>query len=427
MFNRDNFQKMLIIAITTTLMGQVYINPFNSPFRLSLGIAILVFLILKFTDVSIMLTNICTALFVFILRITIDFFQFYGSYNFGTYNLIIKHLPSAIYYIVFGLCLYQLKIRSFRDKPIYFVFLVGISDIVSNIAEALVRHEFTSTSIEIILRSFFMAGFIRAIIALALYYSVKKYNMLILKEEHQNRYENLILLTANMRAEAFFLKKTMQDIELAMEKSYTIYNELKENKNNEYLDKLKEQILNLSKDIHEIKKDNQRVLSGIEGLFPEDEKGNTMEIDNLFKLLIANTKRYIESLGKDIKIHFEYNNSLIIKDYYPLITILDNLINNSIDAITYSGCIRIAQDIMDNYVVFEVMDNGKGIKKQDIDVIFEPGYSTKFDKTTGKMSTGIGLTHVKHILTRHYKGKIEVESEKDKGTKFTIYIPKEAL
>lgn len=422
--NKDILKKIFLVAIVTTLMGQVYINPFNSDFRLSIGIAILIFLLLKFQDISILLTTTCTAALVFIFRFSIDFIQLNRIVDIS--DIALKHLPSAIFYIVFGVALYQLHIRDYKQQPIFFIFLVGISDILSNISEAAARQEFTKNSIEIILTSIFTAGFLRATIAFLLFSSIKAYNMLILKEEHQKRYINLLLFTANMKTEVFFLKKTMQDIEQAMERCYSIYTELKDKKgslNINYTNRLKDRILNLSKDIHEIKKDNQRVVSGIERLLPQKEKENVMKLSTIFKMLRDNTMRYIEDIGKEINIFTDYTNNYSIKDYYPLISIVNNLISNSIDAIENNGYIRISQYIENNYIIFKIMDTGIGIKKEDVEVVFEPGFSTKFDRKTGHMSTGLGLTHVKHIVDKYFKGRIEVISQIRQGTSFIIYIP----
>ncbi|MCG8542083.1 MAG: sensor histidine kinase [Clostridia bacterium] len=422
--NRDEFKKIIIVSMVTTLMGQVYINPFNSDFRLSIGIAIFVFLILKFYNISILLSTVVTALFVFTLRFSIDFIELNGTLNIG--SIALRHLPSAVFYIVFGIALFQLNIRKYKEQPIFFIFLVGISDILSNIAEAAVRQEFTKTTIEMILTSLFIAGFLRATIAFILFSSIKAYNILILKEEHQKKYINLLLFTANMKAEVFFLQKTMKDIEQAMERCYSIYSELKdqnESMDKSYTSRLKERILNLSKDIHEIKKDNQRVVSGIERLLISEETENVMKLSSILKIFHDNTMRYIEHIGKEIKIFINYTTNLPIKDYYPLISILSNLINNSIDAITNSGSVMISQYIEDNYIIFKITDTGIGIKDEDIRVIFKPGFSTKFDRKTGRMSTGLGLTHVKHIVENHYGGRIDLVSKIGQGTRFFIHIP----
>ncbi len=426
--SKDTLKRTILVAIITTLMGQVYINPFNSDFRLSIGIAILTFLILNFQDISIPITTGYTAISVFIFRFTIDIIQVNRVLD--APEIALKHFPSAIFYIIFGFVLHQLNIRKYKEQPIFFIFLVGISDLFSNISEAVVRQEFSKPLIEVILTSIITAGFLRATIAFVLFSSIKAYNMFILKDEHQKRYINLLLFTADMKTEIFFLKKNMQDIEQAMERCYSIYTELKGVKESidiDYTNRLKKRMLKLSKDIHEIKKDNQRVVSGIERLLPKKNKENTIKLSIILKMLRDNTMRYIEDIGKEIEISIDYTYNYPIKDYYQLISIINNLMINSIEAIDNKGCIRISQRVEKDYVLFTITDSGSGIKDEDICVIFEPGFSTKFDRKTGQMSTGLGLTHVKHIAYNYFGGKIEVTSKLMHGTSFMVYVPIDAI
>jgi len=78
-------------------------------------------------------------------------------------------------------------------------------------------------------------------------------------------------------------------------------------------------------------------------------------------------------------------------------------------------------------VVFLVEDTGEGIPEEKMEVIFKSGYTTKYDNKTGKMSTGLGLSHVQNIVTEYFKGTIDVMSEINKGTKITIRIPREII
>lgn len=71
----------------------------------------------------------------------------------------------------------------------------------------------------------------------------------------------------------------------------------------------------------------------------------------------------------------------------------------------------------DDNVRITVSDTGKGMTGDNIEKIFEPFFSTK-DK-----GTGLGLAIVYNIITKH-NGSIKVGSEIDKGTSFTITLPK---
>ena len=71
------------------------------------------------------------------------------------------------------------------------------------------------------------------------------------------------------------------------------------------------------------------------------------------------------------------------------------------------------------FIVSQVIDNGCGIPKENMDRIFDPFFTTK-DVGEG---TGLGLAISYKIIEKH-NGKVEVSSKVDKGTTFTIRFPK---
>ena len=102
--------------------------------------------------------------------------------------------------------------------------------------------------------------------------------------------------------------------------------------------------------------------------------------------------------------------------------ILDNLIINAIEACSEGAIIRVVQTSSSDEVLFCVEDNGPGIDSQEFDLIFNAGYSTKFSPSTGKISTGLGLSHVK-IFVELLSGTIRVESLPGVCTRFFISFP----
>jgi PAS domain S-box-containing protein len=126
-------------------------------------------------------------------------------------------------------------------------------------------------------------------------------------------------------------------------------------------------------------------------------------------------------------VHHEIKNRIqVIKNYgkipviacYPgqLNQVFLNLLINANQAIKDHGEIKITTLQRDNTVHVVIEDNGVGIPKENLNKIFDPGFTTK------GVGTGLGLSICYQIVKDH-RGTIWVESEEGKGTKFTVIIP----
>ncbi len=96
-----------------------------------------------------------------------------------------------------------------------------------------------------------------------------------------------------------------------------------------------------------------------------------------------------------------------------------NITMNAIQAIEGKGEINIKTYSDETLVYIEFSDNGRGIPENNLEKIFDPGFTTK----SSGVGTGLGLSIVYNIIEAH-KGFIKAESTVNKGSKFTIEIPK---
>jgi two-component system cell cycle sensor histidine kinase/response regulator CckA len=100
-----------------------------------------------------------------------------------------------------------------------------------------------------------------------------------------------------------------------------------------------------------------------------------------------------------------------------------NLIINAKDAMDGKGLLKVStkcKKYLENkeFIIIEIEDTGRGVDEELRLKIFEPYFSTK----QGGSNLGMGLYLVDQVIKDH-GGFVEVESEKDKGTKFSLYIP----
>jgi signal transduction histidine kinase len=128
-------------------------------------------------------------------------------------------------------------------------------------------------------------------------------------------------------------------------------------------------------------------------------------------------------------VHHEIKHNItVIKNYgqlppvacYPgrLNQVFLNILINAKQAIQGKGEISITTYQTDNKVHIEFKDTGKGIAKEHLSKIFDPGFTTK---GVG-IGTGLGLSICYQIMQDH-KGEILVESEVGKGSTFTVVFP----
>ena len=141
--------------------------------------------------------------------------------------------------------------------------------------------------------------------------------------------------------------------------------------------------------------------------------------------LIRHEQKFLE-LNPHYK--YEIDRMLDLQDNLPpvwghplqLKQVIDNLINNAVDAMESSPCkqLRIKTRVDKQEVIVTIADTGQGIPEQDLPNIFSPDFTTK---PIGK-GTGLGLASVKSLLDAN-NGDIAIQSREGQGTTATFTLP----
>jgi len=145
-----------------------------------------------------------------------------------------------------------------------------------------------------------------------------------------------------------------------------------------------------------------------------------LDLEQIVKDTIKLASNQIKLSG--IRIEFQATDNLprIHGDIQQLRQVFLNLIFNAIDASTKRGKIQVFVVPADepNYLAVKVLDSGSGIPEHILGSIFDPFFTTK---GKGK-GTGLGLSVSQGIITKH-GGRIQVNSEPEKGSTFTVTLP----
>ena len=153
------------------------------------------------------------------------------------------------------------------------------------------------------------------------------------------------------------------------------------------------------------------------------KKEKNICINNFTKELIDQLSSIFELHNKKICLETKLNDEFCADiDVFLIKRVVNNLILNALSYSINSDRIDVILNANEGDFSISVKDYGIGIEKEEIDKIFNKYYSGKLKLT--KSSTGLGLYLSNKIITS-LGGKITVKSSKNKGSTFTITLPKE--
>ena len=177
----------------------------------------------------------------------------------------------------------------------------------------------------------------------------------------------------------------------------------------EKLDKIEFYVQNLTNTIDDFR-----------NFYKSDKILLTTTIDQPIKKSLRIIEKDLETNNIELELNLKSKNKISIYEN-EIVHVIINMIKNAKDKFlenNFQGAkIEIKTEDIQNGIKLEIKDNGGGIKKENLNLIFEPYFSTKKEKN----NTGIGLYMAKTIIERNHKGKIDVSSYKN-NVSFSIIL-----
>lgn len=152
-----------------------------------------------------------------------------------------------------------------------------------------------------------------------------------------------------------------------------------------------------------------------------NEENISFTVGELLKRIDILMKHELKSAIIYLNIYMQTDENTVIRgDVNSLVQVINNMVSNSIQA--YNGKTDQNIDIIvgrkSNDLLISIKDYGCGLSEKVKNKLFKEMITTK-----GKNGTGLGLYMSYSTIRAHFNGNITVESEKDKGTTFTIILP----
>ncbi|WP_339222169.1 ATP-binding protein [Paenibacillus sp. FSL H8-0332] len=410
--------QILLVAAVTAVAGEFKINPFDGDiFRIAMGSSAFLLFLLLMRQLPYILTGCATGLVVLLFRTAMDMVE--GS-GLTVEQSLSSHFSAMIYYMMFGALMHVIKSRIDTFHPLVLGAVAALIDLLSNEMELLTRlivldsatfrlNEWTYLMAIAVLRTYFTTG---------VYSSIAVSQLRIREREQHERTQQMLGFGSGLYGEVFYLKKSIGTLELVTLNSFELYSKLKDG---EGTGRYSRQVLDITQQLHEVKKDSQRILAGLVKLVEREVNGD-MPLSGILQFAVKSNAKYAEMLGKEIKFHSHITSDYTTDSYIPLLTLLNNITANAVEVIQGTGSIHLNAYEQDGMTILTVTDSGTGIGKRDLDLLFEPGFTTKFDEE-GIAATGIGLSHVRDIVNM-FEGSITVQPVSPTGgAMFQIMVP----
>ncbi len=412
------WQRRILIGLFVVLSSQFYMSVWAEGFRVSAA-AILypVLLVTMMRDSHRPDAGLVTGLCVTALRTAVDLFQ-------GVTFLLALQLeyPGGFFYLCYDglLCLLVRDRRAVSRPWLWFSFF--LCDALSNTLNLALSSHLMVPGRSQTLASLVGLALFRSLTASVLLWTASRYRQLLLQEEHEERYRHLFLMTANLKTELYFLKKDSEDIETVMTHAYQLYEQLGDRPDS---DELRTLALSIARDVHEVKKDNLRIIRGIDEEVAGAYDREAMPLSDLLHILEASTRKFLGAQRANIRLECHCRENLSIREHYRLLSILKNLVTNSVEAIQSGsgrGIVHVDSWSNGDRLYLQVKDDGPGILPRTMSLLFQVGYSTKYDPATGDIKRGVGMPAVQYLV-EELGGTIEVDSVPGKRTQFQIALP----
>ncbi|TCT16085.1 signal transduction histidine kinase [Natranaerovirga pectinivora] len=144
--------------------------------------------------------------------------------------------------------------------------------------------------------------------------------------------------------------------------------------------------------------------------------------DQDLKKHIQQSFQYIAE-SKNIVIEYELDTIKLYVDKTMFLRGLDNIVSNAIRYSTNNQLVKIRAKNLKEETQISIIDKGIGIAREDVQHIFEPFYRSNDATIWNQEGSGLGLHIVKQMVEMH-KGRVEIDTEKNKGTTVHLFLKK---
>ena len=424
-----NLLLFFLMLILVPLAGEPKFHPFGgefNSFRVSFGSPVFLLFLLWIRKIPMPAAGLATGISVVIFRGFLDTLE--GSTLLAGIH---GHLPTFFYYFSYALifALPHFDKRHIYNNALQIAGWSVLAEIAASIMELSTMQLLTEGSLSMPTAAMLLhlsgIAVLRCFFILSFFFLTQLYTAetRIRQENYEKR--QLMMLIAGLYEEVVQLDKSLKNAENITHSCYQIYEKLQKSANTPEKEQLAREMLTIAGQVHDIKKDNQRIYAGLSALTNNRRVDDYISAARLAELITDAQRKYAAAQKKDIRFSSHASAGLPRLHTYTLLSLINNLTANAVEAIEKQGTIDLALLQEGDFLLIQVNNTGSAISPKRLQRIFEPGYTTKFD-SQGNASTGVGLPYVRH-LAGMLGGSIEITSDGTNQVACRLLLPLDKL
>ena len=153
-----------------------------------------------------------------------------------------------------------------------------------------------------------------------------------------------------------------------------------------------------------------------------DIRKERVDVHDIIEDALTHVELIVDDRGGYINTHLEAGRTEILANDVHFTNVVVNVLDNAIKYSSEQPKIDVYTEIVKNFIVIKVQDQGDGMSKVVLKKVFEKFYREHTGNIHNVKGHGLGLAYVKKIIEDH-QGEVYAESEKDKGSTFFIKLP----
>jgi len=362
LYRQERYQRVILAAICIALASQVNFQTYAPGFIITLSVFILPVILYFNSDLNPIQLLVAVTIASPIFRGLLLFI----GHAVDPYDNVIYILADMAFYMCYGILYYFLYWRKTERTNTTFFLTIVLCDYLSNLLEVSLLTDFSHYTYRLF-QILFIAALVRSIVSCLLAFLYHYFKLMLRDEKHEQRYYHFIWVASAVNSEVYFMRKNISEIENVMKNAYLLNQDLQ---HTDIPKAEQDKALQIARDVHEIKKDYQNVIRGLGDYFNDDED-TAMQLSDILTITTSYIRESIKAKFPHVTIEVHNHVDLVIPNHYYVVSILSNLIFNSVDAMENqpSGTVIVSAIDRSNHIILNVSDNASGMDQETLSMI----------------------------------------------------------